>query len=55
MYGNASLLVLCFLRLSRGRVSHFVTVICIKCTAIHNAHIQVPLVFAHLGGIEGIM
>ena len=44
-----------YFKVSRGTASHFVIVICIKCTAIHNAYLWVPLVFAHLGGIGGIM
>ena len=44
MYGSASLLVLFYLGLSRGIVSHiYLVIIYIKCTTIHNANLRVPL------------
>ena len=51
MYGSADLLVLFYLGLSRGIVSH-IHLIILKCTAIHNTHLQVLVVFAHLGSIR---
>ena len=44
MCGSAGLLVLFYLGLSRGIVSHiYLVIIYIECTAIHNAHLWVPL------------
>ena len=44
MYGSAGLLAIFYLGLSRARVSNiYVVIVYIKCTAIHNAHLQVPL------------
>ena len=44
MYGSAGLLALFSLGLSRGIVSRiYLFVVYIECTAIHNAHLWVPL------------
>ena len=44
MYGSACLLVLFYLRLSRGIFSHiYLVIIYIKYTMIHNARLWVPL------------
>ena len=44
IYGSARLFALSYLILSRGIVSHMLLIVTyIKCTVIHNAHLQVPL------------